>query len=96
MKCPQCGADASGAYCPACGAPASGARCARCQAPLEPGARYCTQCGTPTRTLVANLPWLVAGTALVALIVVLLLPTLLPPPEPATPTAGAPFLEPVG
>ncbi|MGH7482865.1 MAG: hypothetical protein ACRELV_11975 [Longimicrobiales bacterium] len=96
MKCPECGADASGAYCPACGAPASSARCRGCDAPLEPGAHYCTQCGAPTRTAASNLPWIVAGVALVALIVVLLVPTLFPAPESESPVPGAPFLESVG
>jgi tetratricopeptide (TPR) repeat protein len=53
-----------------------GAHCKHCDAPLPAGARFCTRCGQPVRKLPSQLPWYVAGGAIVALIAVLLLPTL--------------------
>ena len=80
MRCPSCGADASGKFCSNCGAPLAGAVCASCRAPLTPGAKFCHRCGaaagataasTPQRThdAIGNaLPWAVAGIALLALV----------------------------
>lgn len=76
MRCPNCQTESEGAYCPECGAPLKGAPCANCEAPLPPGARFCTQCGEPVRSAASNLPWYIAGVAVVALVVTLLLPTL--------------------
>lgn len=46
MKCPRCGADSNGAFCSNCGAELKAASaCARCGGALQPGARYCVQCG---------------------------------------------------
>jgi hypothetical protein len=47
-KCPSCGADAEGNFCRHCGAGLSSRVCASCRAPLAAGARFCTQCGTPS------------------------------------------------
>lgn len=74
MNCPNCGAQAEGAFCSSCGTPLKGAKCRACQAPLVTGARFCNQCGAPTGARVANqgkLPWIVAGVAVVALVAVL-------------------------
>jgi hypothetical protein len=76
MQCPVCAKESEGQYCPACGAPLQGAACEVCEAPLLPGARYCTQCGSPVRDRPSPLPWFVAGAAIVALILVLLLPAI--------------------
>jgi hypothetical protein len=76
MKCPKCGASAQGKFCPDCGTALETARCAACQAKLEPGARFCTQCGTRVQAVAAaNTPWYIAGAAIIALILVLVLPT---------------------
>jgi hypothetical protein len=87
--CPGCAQAASGRFCSHCGtaleAPDS---CADCGNRLPAGARFCNMCGVPALAerrddspasapaAQARLPWLVAGGALVALIVVLLLPQL--------------------
>jgi tetratricopeptide (TPR) repeat protein len=82
MKCPKCGAQTNGAFCSECGAPLKGAKCRECQAPLAVGARFCNNCGTPVagRSRAESdgnkLPWIVAGAALVLLIVVLARPAL--------------------
>lgn len=77
MKCPSCGTESEGGtYCAECGAPLAGAPCPHCGASLVPGARFCTHCGEAVRTSASNLPWYIAGVAVVALIVTLLLPVL--------------------
>jgi hypothetical protein len=96
MKCPNCGAQATGKFCPECGTALEGARCASCNAKLTPGARFCTQCGTPTRRSARNnAPWYVAGGGLLVLIVILLVPILRgnqnngpTPAQPAGPLGG--------
>lgn len=52
-----------------------------------PGARFCTACGAPVRRGASNLPWYIAGAALVALIVLVLLPTTRRPGAAADPGA---------
>lgn len=88
MHCSECGADVTGAYCPSCGAPAGGPRCRHCDADLPVNARFCTQCGRSTRAVASALPWLVAGTAVVALVVVLVAPLLRGPEPEGTPVRG--------
>ncbi|HEX9109643.1 MAG TPA: zinc ribbon domain-containing protein [Longimicrobiales bacterium] len=73
MRCPACQTESSGAYCPECGTPLQ-LRCKSCSATLPPGARFCTDCGARARASRANVPWYVAGVALIALTVVVLLP----------------------
>lgn len=71
--CPSCGAPASGRFCSTCGSPLSGATCPTCDTPLSAGARFCHVCGTPLggrRGSSVPLPWLIAGGAVLALIVV--------------------------
>lgn len=78
MKCPNCGADASGRFCSSCGASMSAGPCTSCGAALSPGARFCHRCGTAVgvsapavaepRSFSSSLPWAVAGIALLALI----------------------------
>lgn len=76
--CPSCGAEASGRFCSACGASLGGATCPTCEASLTPGARFCHVCGTALgggrggrdgRS--REVPWLVAGGAVLALVIVL-------------------------
>src|SRR5512135_321289 len=80
MKCPRCGAESSGAFCAECGAPLKGAQCRDCGTALTPGANYCTNCGARTGESVegggSKLPWILAGLALLVLVVVLLWPSI--------------------
>jgi tetratricopeptide (TPR) repeat protein len=76
MKCSVCGTASDGRFCPACGAPMREGLCRACQEPLVAGARFCTHCGVAVHPPPSKLPWAVAGLALVALALVLLLPTL--------------------
>jgi tetratricopeptide (TPR) repeat protein len=75
--CPSCGAAASGKFCSECGASLGGGQCASCKTDLITGARYCHRCGLPANAAVPpaesqrgqiNLPWIVAGIALLAMI----------------------------
>jgi hypothetical protein len=75
--CPSCGAAASGKFCSECGASLGGGQCASCKTDLLAGARYCHRCGLPATAAVPpsesqrgqiNLPWIVAGIALLAMI----------------------------
>ena len=71
MKCPRCGAAASGAYCSQCGAAISrAAACARCGSALPTSARYCVQCGARAGTGrgLASVAVPVAAVVLLALI----------------------------
>ncbi|MBW3534926.1 MAG: zinc ribbon domain-containing protein [Gemmatimonadetes bacterium] len=45
--CPRCGAVGSGNFCSTCGASRGTATCPACGHESEPGARFCTRCGTP-------------------------------------------------
>ena len=94
--CPACGAEASGRFCNQCGV-AIAAACRECGNPLPRGARFCNQCGVPASAVPAAaaprtsvLPWIVAGAALLGLIVVLLVPRFRSAPQPAGQTAGQP------
>jgi hypothetical protein len=58
------------------------------------GARFCTECGVRVRAARANLPWYLAGAALVGLILVVLVPLSGSAPAPATSAAqSAPMLD---
>lgn len=92
MECPDCRTESDGSYCPECGAPLDGAACGACEAPLLAGARYCTQCGTPVRERRQRAPWIVAGLAVVALVVVLVAPRVAGP-DGAAGRAAAPTMQ---
>ncbi len=79
MRCPACQTESSGAYCPECGTPLR-VRCRKCGAAQTRGARFCTECGARTRPGRSNVPWYVAGAAVLALIVLVLLPGSRPAP----------------
>lgn len=72
MRCPACGADATGAFCGHCGTRVSAVlACRRCGSELPSGARFCVQCGAPARasgTTRASRFVPVIGIALVALV----------------------------
>lgn len=91
MKCSECGKESEGRFCARCGASLEGARCGACDAPLPAGARFCTKCGRPVASRPTSLPWLVAGSALVALIAVLAWPAVRERLQSAPPAGGAPF-----
>ena len=46
MKCPSCGAAASGKFCASCGNPLRMKKCPSCGVQVSPGSRFCTGCGT--------------------------------------------------
>ena len=97
LPCPACGQSTTGAFCAHCG---TAVHCRECGTALLPGARFCTQCGTPVPSPAtaplgeaeaveppgrrSRLPWVVAGGALVALAAVLIVPRL-SEPEPQQP-----------
>ncbi|MFH1765767.1 MAG: zinc ribbon domain-containing protein [Gemmatimonadota bacterium] len=45
MKCPSCGAVASGSFCASCGNPLKEKNCPACKADVPEGSRYCIACG---------------------------------------------------
>jgi len=45
MKCPSCGAEASGKFCSSCGSPLEVGQCPSCGATVPAGAKFCTSCG---------------------------------------------------
>jgi hypothetical protein len=98
MKCPSCGATASGKFCSTCGARLGAATCAACGAALSPGAKFCHACGATVGAAAPaapashpNLvPWAAAGIAVVALLVVLAVALLRPGARPPAPEAAAP------
>jgi len=47
MKCPSCGAEASGKFCSSCGGPLKVKKCSSCGASASPGTKFCTSCGKP-------------------------------------------------
>src|SRR5262245_22995279 len=99
MKCPNCGTQAQGKFCPECGTALEPAKCTSCSAKLTPGARYCTQCGIPTRRGGGNnAPFFVVGAGLAVLLVALLIsmsrgPGAAAPPQASAPQESGPSLE---
>lgn len=78
VKCPACGAQTSGKFCSECGAPLGSRPCPSCGAKLSARAKFCPECGATTSRSVRpsgpasgadRLPWIVAGIAVVALVV---------------------------
>lgn len=71
-RCRECGAEGEGSFCSQCGAPLEGRgrSCESCGAELDPGDRYCSGCGAAVgervrKPLVAYLPWILSGLALI-------------------------------
>ncbi|MHB1312667.1 MAG: double zinc ribbon domain-containing protein [Gemmatimonadaceae bacterium] len=82
--CPRCGEAASGKFCSSCGSSLAGAACPHCGGALTPGAQFCNHCGTSMSGGQAapapagggsRLPWILAGVALVAVMVLVLMQT---------------------
>jgi hypothetical protein len=83
-KCPACGAESAGKFCSECGAPLGSGACAKCGAKLPARAKFCGECGAPvagaTRAAAPapqpaprsdRMAWYVAGVAVLALLVVI-------------------------
>ena len=97
MKCPTCGANATGKFCHNCGAALGKRTCAKCGAALTGTAKFCHACGTPsagveagTGTRAGGVPWFLVGGAVVVLLVIVAVVQLrpgTPPPAPGTPAA---------
>ncbi len=100
--CPSCQKPASGRFCNHCGA-ALAAECRECDNPLPAGAHFCNHCGAAAAPTAAPsvaaarpnwIPWTVAGTALVILAGVLIIPRLggdggaTPPPASGSALSG--------
>lgn len=94
MKCPTCGADATGKFCHNCGAALGKRACAKCGAALSGTAKFCHACGAPTAgapgavagARSGGIPWFLVGAAVVILLVIVAVIQLrpgTPPPAPA-------------
>jgi Double zinc ribbon len=98
MKCPTCGADATGKFCHNCGSPLGKRSCSKCGAALTGSAKFCHACGAPAAgtpsaggARVGGIPWFLVGAAVVILLVIVAVVQLRPgvaPPAPAAPTAS--------
>ena len=104
MKCPKCGANASGKFCSNCGSALGAPTCGNCGAALSGTARFCHNCGAPaggsggpTRAgrPAGAVPWFLVGAAvivvLVGVAVVQLRPGAAPPAQmPVAPQSSGP------
>lgn len=103
QTCPSCQLPASGRFCSSCGV-AIEADCRECGNHLPKGARFCNQCGAPAAPQASsselamaaaprasNLPWIITGVSLAALIGVVVVPRLREPEAAAPAVAAAPF-----
>lgn len=79
-SCTNCGKTTRGRFCSHCGAITESAGCAACDGALEPGDRHCAQCGESAAGAGGGrgrgghrTPWIVAGVAFAALILVVLI-----------------------
>ncbi|MEX2582283.1 MAG: hypothetical protein WD766_03370 [Gemmatimonadota bacterium] len=113
--CPGCGTKTSGKFCSSCGGSLDQSRaCTGCGNTIPLGGRFCNMCGVPVAGAVPpgaappaagsgigpNVPWIVAGAALLALVVAVVAPRFTssdapqaaapPITGPAAPTAGTP------
>jgi hypothetical protein len=56
VPCPACGKQTRGRYCSHCGAQIEPAACSQCDALLQPGDKYCFECGAPVLPPEARAP----------------------------------------
>ena len=102
VRCPSCGAAVAGKFCSSCGTSVLGRACSKCGHAIAPGAKFCPSCGTPAAGVGGGapgagatggrpiLPLVIAGVALVALVMVIVLKSQ-PAAPPADGVAQAPF-----
>ncbi|HET7468790.1 MAG TPA: zinc ribbon domain-containing protein [Gemmatimonadales bacterium] len=92
--CAACGAAGTGRFCSSCGAPRGASACRHCGGAVSPGARFCPACGrgvsagSRVGAPADRTPWVIAGVALVALLVVLLIMVWRSSPVPASVAAA--------
>lgn len=77
VTCASCGAVGVGRFCSTCGTPRGATACRNCGGAVISGSRFCPGCGQGIGAGAAGVrsertPWIIAGAALVALLVVLL------------------------
>lgn len=75
-KCPACGNDSTGKFCNSCGSALDAAACAKCGAKTSGRGKFCPECGASTLAGAAvsssdRTPWIIAGVAVAALVIVL-------------------------
>jgi hypothetical protein len=93
--CAACGAAGSGRFCSSCGAPRGASACRHCGGAVGPGARFCPGCGRGVGSGSAasgapgdRTPWVIAGVAFAALLIVVLLMISRTTPAPVSVAAG--------
>ncbi len=96
-SCPTCGKPATGKFCSHCGSAVNSGACSACGAALGGNDRFCHKCGAPAgrpQQVQSRLPWIVAGAAVVILILVVIVR--FTGSQPPAPQASGPAQAPAG